>query len=763
VTAVPVLHPQATPAVKDLRYIDPNFTRNIIGLRPPVNGVPREQIKVPISPRADVTDELLFEDPTTPSTIYCLPRYKLAVNKNKKDHYEVALHQDESGWSLVVGMTKFFAPSIAAAAKTAKEINHHVAVLLRCNQMIGNQVGAQEELSFQEVTFAEGILRATLRLDSVEQRDLVYQALTDHSLGAALVVRRAITVGIPVPQLPIQRLPFQIMQPVALRVPSPTPAVAAGPAPAKPAAPTFLQADRVVDQIADPRPFVFSPSLHGYIFSGVTPSSTESSQLTRYQVPWGDGRSHTYYQDGARKEVFYNLPDSFKIARRPDGAHEPLMSVKFGPASSAEDLKVTFSFVAVPYVDPARLKDAAGKLKAAITDPLPKGVAGPQFDPLLAAPGKTHFSLAYPGSDTTKGPFELRSQAIVDLRSGIHDSLSMSLTQFQSIYDAMFSTSSLLLTGKVDVDLGSDAGEEIPFTARMNDLVGDVFSYSEQSLDPNQGDEAAGDATQSPSGGNGALEDSVKSAVGDAIGGDFKTAATDLAVGVAGSLLNKLVHGGKDGKDKKKKGKKPAQKQALEQGVQATFQNVIESPVEIQSLGASLARDTEIIPASVQGMDLSQPAQIAPAQQLTVNVTPDQSTPKAGRVKAVFDMSGVHSVPDKEAIWNAILDPSTSDSYLTSITVKTPASTFAVPSDDPGRQVVSLVVDFDSGVSAELKADKLEAKVDIPHPVVNFVLRKTDTGEYRYKRTLVRANGEQARDDDWRPPETTTVLFPAVE
>jgi hypothetical protein len=761
---VPVLHPQPTPPVKDLRYIDPNFTRNIIGLRPPVNGVPREQIKVPISPRADVTDEVLFEDPATSSTKYCLPRYQLAVDKNKKGHYLVALRQDESGWSLVVGMTKFFAPSIAAAAKTAQEMKHHVAVLLRCNQMIGNQVGAQEELSFQEVTFADGILRATLRLASVEQRDLVYQALTDHSLGAALVVRRAITVGVPVPQLPIRPLPIQVMQPVALRVPRPTPAPAPAPSPSQPAAPTFLQADRVVDQIADPRPFVFSPSLHGYIFSGVTPSSSESSQLTRYQISWGDGQSHTYYQDGARKEVFYNLPDSFKIVRRPDGAHEPLMSVKFGPASSAEDLKVTFSFVAVPYVDPARLKDAAEKLKAAITDPLPRGVGGPRFEPLLAAPGKTHFSLAYPGSDTSKGPFELRGQAIVDLRSGIHDSLTMSLTQFQSIYDAMFSTSSLLLTGKVDVDLGSDAGEEIPFTARMNDLVGDLFSYSEQSLDGGQSDEATGPSTQGSSGGNGGLEDSVKAAVGDAVGGDFKTAATDLAVGVAGSLFNKLVHGGKDGKGKKKKkDKKQPQAQALEQGVQATFQNVIESLVEIQSLGASLARDAEIIPANVEGIDLSQPVQVAPGQQFTVNITPDQSTPKAGRVKAAFDLSGVHSVPDKEAIWNAILDPSTSGSYLTSITVKTPASTFAVPNDAPGRQVVSLVVDFDSGVSSELKADKLEAKVDIPHPVVNFVLRKTDTGEYRYKRTLVLANGKQARDDDWRPPETTTVLFPAVE
>ena len=73
-----------------------------------------------------------------------------------------------------------------------------------------------------------------------------------------------------------------------------------------------------------------------------------------------------------------------------------------------------------------------------------------------------------------------------------------------------------------------------------------------------------------------------------------------------------------------------------------------------------------------------------------------------------------------------------------------------------------MVVDFDSGVSAELNANKLEAKVDLPHPVVNFVLRKADPGEYRYKLTTVLVNGQQTRDSDWRPPETTTVLFPAV-
>ena len=47
--------------------------------------------------------------------------------------------------------------------------------------------------------------------------------------------------------------------------------------------------------------------------------------------------------------------------------------------------------------------------------------------------------------------------------------------------------------------------------------------------------------------------------------------------------------------------------------------------------------------------------------------------------------------------------------------------------------------------------------------VTNLVLHKDSTGEYRYKVTVIRANGEQNRDPDWRPPETTSILFPALQ
>jgi hypothetical protein len=131
-------------------------------------------------------------------------------------------------------------------------------------------------------------------------------------------------------------------------------------------------------------------------------------------------------------------------------------------------------------------------------------------------------------------------------------------------------------------------------------------------------------------------------------------------------------------------------------------------------------------------------------------------------VHAEYDLSGAYPVPDRDAIWNETVDPTTTASYLTTITVKTPSATFAAPSDDPNRQIVSMVVDFDSGVSAELNASNPEVNVDLPCPVVSYVLRKAGADQYRYKLTIIRADGEQARDPDWRPPETTTVLFPPV-
>jgi hypothetical protein len=739
-----VAHPQITPQLNNPTK-DPAFNQNVAGLRPQTGGVPRNQIKVPICASSNVTDEVLFEDPTQPAKRYYLPRYAVAGDGQR---YELAFREEAgSRYSLAVTLTKSAAPAIASAAGSAQEIPHRVAVFLRCNQMIGNQAGAREELSFQQATTAQnGALQATLYCASIEQRDLLYRALTDPALGATLVVRRTTAVAIPAPRM----TPLAMSAAAAAMMrgrPQPTPQPQS-----QPPAPLFSQVVRAVDQTIDPNPFVFSPDLFKDV-KGVSPASPGRTELTKLEVPSADGQSHTYYQDPTSSYIFYYFPDSFKIARRPEGKHEPLLSVRFGQAASADDLKGTFSFVAAPYADSARLADAAGKLRSSITGSLPKGIDGPQLEPLLTAPENARFSLAYPGSDTSQGPFETRTKAAVDMRSGIHDSLTLSLAQLQSVYDALFDQSSLLLTGKVNVTLGKDS-VEIPFSGRAYDLAGDLLACGEQSNQTDVSNEPRSTgASNGPS-----MTDSVMNAIGDAVSGNVAGAVTD----VIGGLATKLIHKAK--KDKKNKDKKKKGKESAEQlEIRATVQNIIESPVEIQSLPATLVSSQGRFAANVQGLDTSQPVQLAPAGQIEFTVTPADEVEIDGQVHVEYDMSGVHALPDKEAIWNSILDPSSTQSYLRAITVKTPASTFSIPAGHAAQRIVSVVLDFDGGTSVELNANKLEANVNLQQPVTNLVLHKDSAGEYRYKVTVIRANGEQNRDSDWRPPETTSILFPALQ
>jgi hypothetical protein len=737
-TSVPVTQPP-------IQHIDPSL---IWGLRPPSQGVPRNEIKVPICPSSNVMDEVLFEDPAQPAKKYYLPRYELAMTSDG-GAYHVALRQDSSKsgspWALGVLLKKSAAPSLAAAANSAQELQHRVTVILRYNQMMGNQAGGREELVFNNVnTEANGQVAAKFYFASMQQRDAIYHALTDQALGATLVVRRAITVA--VPASPVFPLAMGVAAGIMRRPPMPMP-----PRP-QPQGALFQQVERALDQEIAPKPFVFPA---GY-FQDITPATvpTKNVELTKFEVTGPDNQSHHYYRDGARPYVFYYTPDTFKIARRPDGSHEPLLSIRFGDPAPAADLKVTFSFVAAPYVDPARLADAAEKLKDSMGNGLPKGIDTPQFEPLSTPPEKTRFQLSYPGSDTSHGPFELRDKASVDLRSGIRDSLTLSLAQFQSLYDALFDPSSLLLTGTVNVQLGNDS-MDIPFSGRAYDLAGDLLAYGEQQLG---GD--GSDAPQNADSDGTSLTDTVVDAIGDATSGKTTEAVTE----VVGALAKKFLKDRKKKKDKKDKDKKNKKEKAPVQiGVQATLQNVTESPVEIQSLQATLIRGQERLAANIEGLDLSQPLQLAPGDQVALTVVPADEIKPGGVLHVEYDLSGVHAAPDKETIWNAILDPSGAQNYLMSITVKTPASTFSIPAGHAAQRVVSLVVDFDSGVSVELNANKLEAKVDLPQPVTDLVLHKENSGTYRYKVNVVRANGEQSRDADWRPPETTTILFPALQ
>jgi hypothetical protein len=433
--------------------------------------------------------------------------------------------------------------------------------------------------------------------------------------------------------------------------------------------------DRVIDDVISPNPFVFPPALHSYIFGTVTAKSGEQFELVRHQVSWKE-RSHSYYQNPIRSYQFYYLPDAFKIARRPNSPYEPVISVRFAATEASLDkVQVALDYIALPYVDADRLAAAAEELRKKVSGPLPPGVNTLSYEPLLNPADKTHLRVAIPRSDASSA-FDERKDALVDLRSGIHDSLSLLMPQFQAVYDAMFGSSNLL-SGTVTMDLGGDQ-ESIPFTARMSDLIGRVFDYSE---------------TKAPEG-----------------------------------------------------------------GVNATFRNAIESPVMIRRLSATLSRNLETFPATIRGLDLSNPIRLEPNQQLSFQVVPVSPITGEGAVTARFDLGGVEVIPDKEKIWEAILDPSVPGVYLKDIKVRTFTEDYNPPRDQPEKQIKLIVVDFEGGTSVELSADHpVVEKVSLRMPLADTVLRKPNAGQVRYKVRVVRLSGITA-DKDWKTDETGLIL-----
>jgi hypothetical protein len=263
--------------------------------------------------------------------------------------------------------------------------------------------------------------------------------------------------------------------------------IPAGPAPdpgvppesQPPAAPRFRQTDRVLDLQL---PFTFDPALHGYVYEGIGAVSPGASQgLVRRQIAW-EGVSHVYYQDDGQRNVFYYLPDTFKIARRPVAPHEPILGASFASEDGSRDkIEVTFSYCAVPVVNKERLSAVLSQVKALVPGEVLAASGGVVFEPLLPDPAKVKLKLAYPGAATSDGPFAIRPAALVDLRAGIVDALQLSIVQFEELFEAMLAFGSLHFTGAVAFDMGG-TGEEIPFQLRLHDTAEPFAKWTHQAI-----------------------------------------------------------------------------------------------------------------------------------------------------------------------------------------------------------------------------------------------------------------------------------------
>lgn len=494
----PVFRPE------NIRLIDPVIAKKISEIKPQTEGIPREKITVPISPIEQVNDEVLFEEAMDANKKLYLSRYRIANEEvSGKIQYRVSLEGQVQGWNLIIYLEKYPSPKIEIQSREAQEIDKTVAVILK--YQLKESGGVEKELYFQEVSTEPAGLRAVLHIGNLEERDELFRALTKLDYHTVLIIRRVIRVGIPVSvpvsvsvpiAPPMRRRPiredidpselppvfkgrhrFQVIEQfdqldaiVPQRKPSfvamrtertlaeedtsvMTPPIVAVPAP-----PLFREVTRSLDNILEN--FIFEPQLHGYIFKGIEPATEETPGLIPFSVDYNQ-IPYNYYQERARRHVFYYLPDNFKIARRPESPHTPIISIQF-PSKDETVLK----YFALPYVDPDRLKAAAEKLK----DVTPEI----EFQPLPKT-DKIQFELILPAS-----PDPAKHIYLISSRSGIAGELHLTIDEFQKVFNAMFGgPENILFQGQIKIEVFKDKIETIDFIARMNDMAGDLIDYKE--------------------------------------------------------------------------------------------------------------------------------------------------------------------------------------------------------------------------------------------------------------------------------------------
>jgi hypothetical protein len=419
-------------------FIDPQRRIDI----PPVlfRGVPRTQLQVPVAPSATPADTDAFESPDG-TKHFVLPRYSVALDKvGSVDEPRIAI-ADRSGTPTLI-ITLLETPS-PAVAPNAAELEHVLAVTLKYRAPVLDGGSVVQELAFPTVLLdsTQTVVTAELPLTTPGQRQQVLAALASRDAAATLVVGRGATVGVPTGQ----NLPD--------------------------GSPGYRVRRVLLDWAAPPAPVLLSESQSVRLGGGASAGSIQP--LIRRRIRFGD-RTYSYWQDPARPECFFFLPDRFLLARMSDGDRAPMLKVRAANAASEDELRVTLEFHAHPVLDPARLDAARNELEGlaralGATMPIQLDIL-PDPQPLLR--------LALPQGGAPAAGLTERRGTDIDLETGLTQAETLTLPDFQLVYEALFGASLSLLRGEIRVAGGSTDPEDIPLELRLDNTVGDVLSIA---------------------------------------------------------------------------------------------------------------------------------------------------------------------------------------------------------------------------------------------------------------------------------------------
>ena len=189
--------------------------------------------------------------------------------------------------------------------------------------------------------------------------------------------------------------------------------------------------------------------------------------------------------------------------------------------------------------------------------------------------------------------------------------------------------------------------------------------------------------------------------------------------------------------------------------IEASFRNVIESPLRIRQMEVTLRSGNRTTAARVEGLTL--PLDLAAGQKAAFDLQPATPLGATDEAEAQFDLREVEVVPDRDAIWNAVLETAAQPQYVRRIGVRTVADLFRGP--EPRVSLIRVNLRRGGGpiVSADLTEQQLSAEALLSSPLRDYVLGRADPGVFEYQVLAVRG-GMRPPTSAWRESSTNLII-----
>jgi hypothetical protein len=630
-------------------------------------GRPRDAFDLPtlVVPENPPTDQMLLEAPRDPTKRWFTPHYAIATAPGAGPRQQwVALEATTDGCKLTVHLREDTSAALASgnARIQPSAIRYFLTATLQSRAVNWDLTAAPSPQGAD--------LTLTLELSSFADRDLLYAAMTDPSALAKLIIRREVDVAAPV---------F-----------------------APPAA--YLQSTAAIDTTV---PFTFSKDLDANVFARLTGGVGQISGWNVCSVNW-KGRAFTYYQSASQLTQVYFLPDAFQIDRQPTPPHGPSITIA-ASGTNMSDMQMTLSYLALPIWDPNRIAAAATELQRDLA------LQGTPNLALFQASDAT-LLLSVPNPDGAGNSVLPQKDALIDVSAGVKGSVTMDVGNFRQVYNALFDPNSALLSGEVQVKVGTDVAR-IPFRARIADMTTGIVRI-DQVVDVR--DNGIGVSITN------AIESPVHV---DSLSGTITRAGLPLPTiikSIAPALPVVLAPAGA----------KPA----------ASIVVVLSPNTGAATEGALGG----LIGGLVSGHGPTG-GQVAGTAAGLANAFVDQSC------TAVLDLSGVKTAPDPQALWRILLVDEGANPVTRQVTLKFVAAMLSKsapapsPPPAPGDMVMAVQVVFEGGQTATFDASQtpdaagfLNQTLKLSVPIDAFVLSNAPIDSYRYRTDVVTGAGIRA-------------------